>query len=205
MRLILSTSPPGSIFAACLTITKNILNSQKIKIFRRLQRIPNKDKCRNEDVVWCDYENCGGLGSEVVGRCQGGGCVIFRTYFTYRHLSLILPVFTLLLCLGVTSVRGDACWQGLQNAKNVIPLQLSLYVYVCMCSKYCTCPVQWGHNNPNFDKTLISLLKSFFHQMCSASWTLISVSHLGSMNMCTGIGRQLKQWPGVSPKQLIGL
>lgn len=45
------------------------------------------------------------------------GTVLFRINFTYRHVSLKLPVFALLSCLSVTSVWGDACWQGLQNAK----------------------------------------------------------------------------------------
>ncbi len=81
MRLILSTSLPRSKFAACLTITMNILNSQTIEIFRKLQRIPDKDECTNEDVVWCDCdcENCGGLGERGVKWWVGvrGGAMLF--------------------------------------------------------------------------------------------------------------------------------
>lgn len=91
--------------------------------------MPNKDKHRNKDMVW-QWKLVegwgGGEGNEEVGRCQEWDWVLFRIHFTYRHVSLILPVFALLSCLSVTSVWGDACWQGLQNAKKGRPFQKTL-------------------------------------------------------------------------------
>ena len=111
-----------------------------------------EDEQTNEGAGWSGSYDGGAWGDFECGCSSGrrGLGASFLCYsekvFTYRHVSLILPVFTVLSHFCVTIVWGDAYWQGHSHT----PRQgqgLGVCVCVCVCAFclvcVCGCVCMW--------------------------------------------------------------
>lgn len=164
-------APYSIIFYLCQNLqgaepwTMNILNSKTMERFRKWQTVVHRQTQKwRRGVVWLWRLWRGEVGERGV---TGWGWVIFRTYFTYRHLSLILPVFALTLvswcdrCVRWCMLTGPSKRKKGQTCTKAI--SVSLCVCVCLnvwSIQYTECVLCSGVTIIQiFGTTLIPLLK----------------------------------------------